>query len=192
MATENRDNDKVIITMLEEIKSGIKNQKQPQIDLSKIESLTDEMKSSITTTNAYISQLGDVMEQARQPVLHERKITIDIVSKEITFLLIGMGLLITLLGSALYFTTRPNPERTDNDLKYRYIKMKGEATPGRISELENLFEINRDNAQIKQMKEDVEDYERAVKERVTLEEQNRLRQLEAEKLNNKAEEIKKK
>ena len=103
-----------------------------------------------------------------------------------------MGLLITLLGSALYFATRPNPDRTDNDLKYRYIRMKGEATPDRISELENLFEINRDNAQIKQMKEDIEDYERAVKERVVLEEQNRLRQLEAEKLNNKAEEIKKK
>ena len=192
MATENRDNDKVIITMLEEIKSGIKNQKQPQIDLSKIESLTDEMKSSITTTNAYTSQLWEVMEQARQPVLHERKITIDIVSKEITFILIGMGLLITLLGSALYFATRPNPDRTDNDLKYRYIKMKGEATQERITELENLFEANRDNAHINQMREDVEDYERAVKKRVTLEEQNRLRQIEADKLNNKAEGIKKK
>ena len=192
MATENRDNDKVIITILEEIKSGIKNQKQPQVDLSKIESLTDEMKSSVEKTTIYTSRLDEVMEQARQPVLHERKITIDIVSKEVIFLLIGMGLLISLLGSALYFTTRPNPDRIDNDLKYRYIRMKGEATPDRILELENIFDVNRDNVQIKQMREDVEDYERAVKERATLEVQNRLRQLEAEKLNNKAEEIKRK
>lgn len=48
----------------------------------------------------------------------------------------------------------------NNDLKYCYIKMKGEATPQRISELENLFEINRDNAGIRQTGEDVEDYER--------------------------------
>ena len=39
----------------------------------------------------------------------------------------------------------------DNDLKYRYIKMKGEATPNEISELENIFELNRDNAGIEQI-----------------------------------------
>lgn len=190
MATENRDNDKVIITMLEEIKSGIKNQKQPQVDLSKIESLTDEMKSCVEMTTAYTSRLDEVMEQARQPVLHERKITIDIVSKEVTFLLIGMGLLISLLGSALYFSTRPNPDRIDNDLKYRYIRMKGEATPDRISELENIFEVNRDNAQIKQMREDVEGYELAVKNRGILEEQAHRKNIDIENLENKINAIK--
>ena len=54
--------------------------------------------------------------------------------------------------------------------------MKGEATPTRLSELETLFEINRDNTKIRQMKKDVEDYERAVQQKATLEEQNRLRQ----------------
>lgn len=44
--------------------------------------------------------------------------------------------------------------------------MKGEATPERISELEDLFELNRDNAKIRQMKEDVEEYEQLVKERI--------------------------
>lgn len=51
-----------------------------------------------------------------------------------------------ILSSALYFATRPNHDRIDNDLKYRYIKMKGDATPDRIAELEELFELNRDNA----------------------------------------------
>ncbi|MEG2127492.1 MAG: hypothetical protein RRY72_08525 [Bacteroides sp.] len=103
------------------------NKKQPQIDLSKVETLTVMMQSSI-----------------------------------------------------------------DNELKYRYIKMKGEATPQRIYELEDLFEINRDNVKIRQMNKDVESYERAVKEKATLDEQARLRQQEAEKLNHEAEKIKKK
>lgn len=70
--------------------------------------------------------------------------------------------------------------------------MKGEAPPQRISELEELFEINRDNSNIKQLRKDVEAYERAVKEKAALDEQTRLRQLEAERLNREAENIKKK
>jgi len=50
------------------------------------------------------------------------------------------------LSSALYFAIRSNYDRTDNDLKYRYIKMKSEATPERIAELEEIFKQNRDNA----------------------------------------------
>lgn len=57
-----------------------------------------------------------------------------------------------ILSSALYFVTQPNRDRIDNDLKYRYIKMNGEATPDRIAELEELFELNRDNAKIRQKK----------------------------------------
>lgn len=68
--------------------------------------------------------------------------------------------------------------------------MKGEATPQRISELEDLFEINRDNTKIRQMNKAVEDYERAVKEKVAIEEQTRLRQQEAERLNKEAQKIK--
>lgn len=43
--------------------------------------------------------------------------------------------------------------------------MKGEATPDRIAELEEIFELNRDNAKIRQMKRDVEEYERTVRQK---------------------------
>lgn len=95
-----------------------------------------------------------------------------------------------ILSSALYFATRPNHDRIDNDLKYRYIKMKGEATPERIAELEELFELNRDNAKIRQMKKDVEEYERTILQKIVLEEQARRKVLEAEILDNKATKLK--
>ena len=63
--------------------------------------------------------------------------------------------------------------------------MKGKATPERISELESLFEIDRDNDKIRRMLDDVEDYERNVKEKAVLDEQNRRRALESQQLDNK-------
>ncbi|KKB49474.1 hypothetical protein [Parabacteroides gordonii] len=189
MATE--DKCDIIIAMLEELKSGNKNQKSQQMDFSKIESLSERLEGSINATSDATAKMERITDEVRKPVIRERRITIDIVSKEIAFLLIGMGLAISVLGSALYFSARPNYDRIDNDLKYRYIKMKGEATPERISELENLFEINRDNTKIRQMSKDVEDYERAVKQRATIEEQARRKALETEKLNNKMQRIKK-
>ncbi len=93
-------------------------------------------------------------------------------------------------GAALYYTTRPDYDRDDNDLKYRYVKMKGEATPKQIGELEDIFELNRDNAKIKQMREDVEAYEDAVQKQAALAEQVRLKEQAAKELDNKAKSIK--
>ena len=76
-----------------------------------------------------------------------------------------------------------------NDLKYRYIRMKGEATPERIAELEEIFELHRDNTKIREMKRDVEEYERTIQRKMQLEEQARLKEREAEKLDNKASKL---
>lgn len=97
-----------------------------------------------------------------------------------------------ILSPALYFATRPNHDRIDNDLKYRYIKMKGEAIPDLIAELEVLFELNRDNAKIRQMKKDVEEYEHTIRQKIEFEEQARLKEREVEHLTNKANSIKNK
>ncbi len=103
----------------------------------------------------------------------------------VVFLFIGC----LVLSSALYFATRPNHDRIDNNLKYRYIKMKGEATPDRIAELEELFEINRDNAKIREIKKDVEEYEQAIRQRIALEEQTRLKIEQARKLDEEIDKI---
>ena len=106
--------------------------------------------------------------------------------------MIGMMTAIVLLCTMLYWTAKPNYDRIDNDLKYRYLKMKGEALPDRIAELEELFELNRDNAKIRRMKRDVEEYERTIQRKVQLEEQARLKEREAERLNGNASRLKNK
>ena len=97
---------------------------------------------------------------------------------------------IVALSVALYFSARTDNEHADNDLKYRYVKMKGEATPEQLVELENLFGPNRDNERIGQMREDVEAYEEAVRRKATLTEQARLKEQAARELDSKAKSIK--
>ena len=101
-----------------------------------------------------------------------------------------MFVIIVILSVALYFSVRTDNVQADNDLKYRYVKMKGEATPEQLVELENLFGPNRDNERIEQMREDVETYEEAVQRQATLTEQARLKEQAARELDSKAKSIK--
>ncbi len=79
----------------------------------------------------------------------------------------------------------------ENNLKYRYIKMKGEATPKRIADIEDIFEYNRNYDKIIEMQNDVNAYEEAVRKKALLDEQTRLQQLESEKLKKQTDELKK-
>ena len=124
------------------------------------------------------------------PRIVRHRLSLSIESKGVFWTMIGMMSAIVLLCTLLYWTARPNYDHIDNDLKYRYIKMKGEATSDRIAELEEIFELHRDATKIREMKKDVEEYERTIQRKVQLEEQARLRTQELEKLNNRVDNIK--
>ncbi len=124
-------------------------------------------------------------------IVHHR-ISLAIESKGVFWTMIGMMTAIVLLCTMLYWAAKPNYDRIDNDLKYRYIKMKGEALPDRIAKLEEIFELHRDNAKIREMKKDVEEYERTIRQKIILEEQARRKEREAEHLNENASRLKNK
>ena len=151
----------------------------------------ESIEQSNIKTKAGIDRLQASVEGIEIPAdlpprIVQHKISLAIESKGVFWTMIGMMSTIVLLSTMLYWTAKPNYDRIDNDLKYRYLKMKGEATPERIAELEELIELNRDNAKIRQIKRDVEEYERTIQRKVQLEEQARLKEWEAEKLDNKA------
>ena len=151
----------------------------------------ESIEQSNIKTQTGIDSLQTAVEAIEIPaelpprIVHHR-ISLAIESKGVCWAMIGMMTAIVLLCTMLYWTAKPNYDRIDNDLKYRYIKMKGEALPDRIAELEEIFELHRDNAKIREMKRDVEEYERTIQRKVQLEEQARLKEWEAEKLDNKA------
>ena len=90
----------------------------------------------------------------------------------------------------IIISEKPNQREEDNDLKYRYIKMKGDASAELIATLEDIFELNRDEQKIEQMREDVETYEEAVRKQAALAEQARLKEQAAKEQESKAKSIK--
>ena len=155
--------------------------------LESIEQSNIKTKAGIDRLQASVE--GIEIPAELPPRIVQHKISLAIESKGVFWTMIGMMTAIVLLCTMLYWTAKPNYDRIDNDLKYRYLKMKGEATPERIAELEELFELNRDNSKIRQMKKDVEEYEQAIRQRIALEEQTRLKIEQARKLDEEADRI---
>ena len=148
-------------------------------------------------THTLIEQVGQAVEAAAMPENlpvqeHRHTYTLDIKSSKTALVIFVMAVIIALLIGFIYRISVSNQQLAANDLKYRYIKMKGEATSKRIAELEEIFELNRDNAKIRQMKKDVEEYEQTIQRKVQLEEQARLKEREAERLNKNASRLKNK
>lgn len=155
--------------------------------LERIEQSNAKTQDSIDNLQATIDAIEIPTELPPRIVQHSISLAIE--SQGVFWAMIGMMAAIVLLCTMLYWTARPNYNRIGNDLKYRYIRMKGEATPERIAELEKIFELNRDNVKIRQMKKDVEEYERTIRKKIILDEQARLKEQEAEKLDNKASKL---
>lgn len=183
-------NETAVIAMLEEIIANTKNQKTPTIDPSKVENLADRLEGSIDSTTDCTARMEQLMKEVRKPIVSQRKITIEVVSKEVVFTFIGMVIIIVGLTSWLYFATRPNQNREDNDLKYRYIRMMNGATPKEVEKLEDVFDYNRSTQEIKSIREQVEKYEQTVKQEAENAARLRLNAEEAERLRKEAETIK--
>ncbi len=155
--------------------------------LESIELSSAKTQNSIDNLQASVDAIEIPVELP--PRITQHRVVFSSESQFVLSLVLFLFICCMILSSALYFATRPNYNRIDNDLKYRYIKMKGEATPERIAELEEIFEQNRDNTKIRQMKKDIEEYEQAIRQKIILEEQMRRKEREAEQLDNKANEL---
>ena len=124
--------------------------------------------------------------------IDEKRHSFVLYTKESWILLSIIVILLASGASAIYHLSRPNVQRDDDALKYRYIKMKGDASAEQIATLEDIFELNRDTQKIEQMREDVETYEEAVRKQAALAEQARLKEQAAKEQESKAKSIKNK
>lgn len=89
-------------------------------------------------------------------------------------------ILLLLVGNACQF--KRNMQLSDNDLKYRFIKMKGRATGNDLDTLEAVFTRNRSKEVIGNIRNVVEDFEYRTRVRTEKLERARLLQQEAQEL----------
>ena len=91
-----------------------------------------------------------------------------------------MIILSLLVGNAWQF--KRNMNLSDNDLKYRLIKMYGGISGNQLDTLEVIFHRDRDKTIIRNIRNEVEDFEYRTRVRAEKLEKARLLQQEAEKL----------
>ena len=172
-------------------------QEQHRAIITQLAGRLESIEQSNTKTQNGIDNLQAAVEAIEIPAklpprIVQHRISLAIESKGVFWTMTGMMTTIVLLCTMLYWAARPNYDRIDNDLKYRYIKMKGEAQPDCIAELEEIFELHRDNTKIREMKRDVEEYERTIRQKIILEEQARRKEREANRLQENASRLKNK
>lgn len=185
-----------ISIMFEELKQILKQKSNPTQENSI--STSDLANTENNITNRFIqseelilSKLEQIEQVQIAPKKLHHRISVDIKSSWVSLVLVGLFLFSITLLCLCYKLNQVNNELTDNDVKYRYIKMHSRTDSTQISQLEDIFVYNRNEKIIKQIKSDVQDYERSVSERAQLLEQARLRQKEAQKLQNEADKLKK-
>ena len=154
--------------------------------LKEIKSSQEQKSDEVKTL---VQKLKRTIEDGVHNFKHHR---ISFENPFVFWTIFGLSALAIIQFVVLVFVFQPNQERKDNDLKYRYIKMKGDASAEQIAILENIFELNRNNQKIEQMREDVETYEDAVRKQATLAEQARLKEQAAKEQESKAKSIKNK
>ena len=161
---------------------GVSGKNKPEF-----EAIQNEFESLKKLTESLIPMIDEAKVIHRE---NDYNFNLNFNSKLDWFMLTLNTIVIVWLASAYYFESQQNKEEQDDALKYRYIKMKGDASAEQIATLEDIFELNRNNEAINQMREDVETYEEAVRKQAALAEQARLKELAAKEQESKAKSIK--
>lgn len=148
-----------------------------EVDYSRIEQIIQQ-------------QIPKVDRSALEPKPQRHYHTLDLKSTKVLIIFVVMSLLLN--GSLLYNFQqhRKNKRLVDSDIKYRYIKAANGISQEELYKLENLFHYNRDKKIIKEIRQNVIDYEHKVKKSAEDLERARLKEAQAEKLRLEAEELK--
>ena len=152
--------------------------------LAELKQIQEQKSDEIKTL---VQKLKETIEDGVHNFKHHR---IGFETPFVIWTIVIETVLILGLFTWIIISEKPNQDRIDNDLKYRYIKMKGDASAEQIAILEDIFELNRNNEAIDQMREDVETYEEAVRKQAALAEQARLKEQAAKEQESKAKSIK--
>ena len=186
MTTTNNEN---ILMMFEEINQKLDRanrqiekigQYQPELSDNN-ENL--ELKSAIE--NLYDSQSQRL--HAIENAIHTKKRKIEFTPTSTFGMAFLFSLMFLLLAMAVWNNSLRNQNATfsDNDLKFRYIQMKGNASAKDFNELDSVFHFNRNSRKIKSLRTQVEAFEENVKQRARILEQEERLKREKERIENR-------
>lgn len=138
-------------------------------------------------THTLIEQVGQAVEASARPDAlpvqeHRHTYTLDIKSSKTALVIFVMVVIIVLLIGFIYQVSVSNQQLTMNDLKYRYVKMRGEIKEKELTELETVFQDKQYKAVRDTVRNQVEHYEDAVRRRAKQLERATVKERKAKKL----------
>ena len=138
-------------------------------------------------THTLIGQVGQAVEAAAKPENlplqeHRHTYTLDLKSSKTFLSMFAMLGCIFLQIAVIYQIARNNQQLAANDLKYRYVKMRGEIKEKELMELETVFRDERHKAIRDTVRNQVERYEEAVRRQAERLEQATVKERKAEQL----------
>lgn len=158
----------------------------PQADLS-------ELENHVTETNELIrerfqkqqEQLHEFQQklekQKDKPLLVQKHLhTIELKSSKVVIALVSLGIALLCSMSCNIYQFSANSRLSNNDIKFRYIKVFGEITSENLLKLETIFEYEPDKQKQYSLRKMVEEHEQRIKQRARDLEQARLDQLRKE------------
>lgn len=143
-------------------------------------------------THTLIEQVGQAVEALTRPDTlpvqeHRHTYTLDISSSKTFLTMFVMLGCIFLQGAFIYRISENNRLLAANDLKYRYVKMRGEIKEKELMELETIFRDKQHTAMRDTVRNQVEWYEEAVRRQAERLEQATVKERKAKKLLDDAE-----
>ena len=143
-------------------------------------------------THTLIEQVGQAVEALTRPDAlpaqeHRHTYTLDISSSKTFLMMFAMLGCIFLQAAFIYRISENNRQLATNDLKYRYVKMCGEITEKKLTELETIFRDKQHTAMRDTVRNQVEWYEEAVRRQAERMEQATVKERKAKKLLDDAE-----
>ncbi|KAA6309677.1 hypothetical protein EZS27_038881 [termite gut metagenome] len=178
MSSEKIDTS-AVYTLFEELKESLKQRNEKPVESAQVD---------MTAINTMTERFENLIEEVKKPTKVNHHHVISIGSNKVFFSLTGMCIVILILSFAIYNQRQTISQYKDNDLKYRYIKMQGQATENNIYRLERQFEY-RDSIGI--ICKQVERYEQLVKEQAKRIEQGKQNEKETDRLTKEIESFKK-
>lgn len=138
-------------------------------------------------TYAMMEQMKQTVEESAKPENllvqeHHHTYTLDIKSSKTMLVMFVMAVMIVLLAGVIYQVSVSNQQLAANDLKYRYVKMRGEIKEKELMELETIFRDEQRKAVRDTIRNRVERYETRVRIRAEQLEQATVKERKAQKL----------
>ena len=143
-------------------------------------------------THTLIEQVGQAVEALKRPGAlpvqeHRHTYTLDIKSLKTFLTMFALLGGIFLQAAFIYRISENNRLLAANDLKYRYVKMRGKIGEKELTELETVFRDEQYTAIRDTVRNQVERYKEAVRRRAEQLEQASIKERKAQKLLDDAE-----